>query len=149
MGFTVYASCYLKPGSEQGPAAVTALRSLHQKSLWVPSAEPIYGDFDKLTLLDPRKGFDRVAWMLSKVQFALNPPLAEAIFIWKFRRVARRFRGIVYIYLSDDAGEIGDASRVHMVDMLGRVLLGALTAPIWAFSWTLSYATHLRRRRKR
>ena len=149
MGFTVYASCYLRTGSEQGPAALTAVRSLHRNSLWIPSAEPILGDFDKLTMLEPRKGFDKIAWLFSKVQFALNPPLAEAIFIWKVRRVARRFQDAAYIHLRDDGGEIGDASRIHTSDIFRRVLLGVLTAPIWALSWAFSYVRYLRRRRRR
>src|SRR5581483_4799628 len=149
MGFTVYASCYLKTGSEQGPAALAALRSLHRNSLWVPSADPILGDFDELTVLEPRSGFDEVAWLLSKVQFALNPPLAEAIFIWKFRHVARRFQDVAYIHLRDDSGDIGDASRIHTSDLFRRVLLGVFTAPIWALFWAISYGGSLRRPRKR
>ena len=149
MGFTVYASCYLKTGSEQGPAALAALRSLHRNSLWVPSADPILGDFDELTMLEPRRGFDEVAWLFSKVQFALNPPLAEAIFIWKFRHVARRFQDVAYIHLRDDSGDIGDASRIHTSDLFRRVLLGVFTAPIWALFWAISYGGSLRRPRKR
>jgi len=149
MGFTVYASCYLRTGLEPESAAPTAIRSLYQSSLWIPSADPILGNFDDLTLLEPRKGFAKTAWLFSKVQFALNPPLAEAIFIWKFRRVARRFPDAVYIHLSDDGGEIGDASRVQTSNLFQRILLGLLTAPIWALVWTLSYVRYLRRRPKR
>src|SRR5579871_909195 len=98
MGFTVYAHCYLRTGSERAPAALEALRSLHARSLWIPSADPILGGFEKLILLEPRKGFDKAAWLFSKVQFALNPPLAEAIFIWRFRGVARRFQDVAYIH---------------------------------------------------
>jgi hypothetical protein len=131
MGFTVYASCYVKRESTRAPAALQAIRRLARRSLFIPGAEPIFGNFEKLEILEPVAGFDKAAWLFSKVQFALNPPLAELIFIARLRSIARRFGGDVYVQLNDDGGIIGDAQRIHLLDLLGRATVGLLTSPVW------------------
>ena len=133
MGFTVYASCYVRKNSQRAPAAIEAIRRLKEKSLLVPGADPIFVNVDSLTILEPVPDFEKAAWLFSKVQFALNPPLAEVIFIAKLRRVARSFGADVYVHLNDDGGDIGDASRIHLWDILIRAVVGVLSAPIWLF----------------
>ena len=131
MGFTVYASCHVRKNSGSASAAVDAMRQLDHKSLLVPGADPIYARFEDLSVVEAVAGFDKAAWLFSKVQFALNPPLAQLIFILRLRRIARRFGDDVYVRLNDDGGDIGDARRVHLSDILGRAAIGVITAPIW------------------
>ena len=131
MGYTVYASCYVKRESARAPAVIRAIRRLERRSLFIPGADPIFGNFEKLDILKPVAGFDKAAWLFSKVQFALNPPLAELVFITRLRGIARRFGGDLYVHLNDDGGDIGDARRVHLLDLLGRAVVGVLSSPLW------------------
>ena len=131
MGFTVYASCYVKRQSARTASAIEAIRQLEHKSLFIPGAEPIFGNFEKLDILEPVPGFDKAAWLFSKVQFALNPPIAELVFITRLRNLARRFSQDVYVHLNDDGGSIGDARKLHVLDLLGRAAIGIVTSPVW------------------
>jgi len=131
VGFTVYASCYVKRQSPRAPAALTALRQLERKSLFIPGADRIFGNFEDLGILEPVAGFDKAAWLFSKVSFALNPPIAEVVFMTRLRGLARRFGDDVYVHLNDDGGDIGEARRLHVLDLLVRAGVGILTSPIW------------------
>jgi hypothetical protein len=131
MGFTVYASCYVKRRSPRATSPIEAIRQLEHKSLFIPGAERIFGNFEKLDILEPVTGFDKAAWLFSKVQFALNPPIAELVFITRLRALARRFGQDVYVHLNDDGGSIGDARKLHIVDLLSRAAMGVLTSPVW------------------
>ena len=133
MGFTVYASCYVRKNSQRAPAAIEGIRRLKDKSLLVPGADPIFVNVDSLTILEPVPDFEKAAWLFSKVQFALNPPLAEAIFITRLCRLARQFGDDVHVHLSDDGGDIGDAKGIHVLGILMRVLFAILQTPIWLF----------------
>jgi hypothetical protein len=137
MGFTVYASCYVKKNSERAPAAIDALRKLKRKSLFVPGADPIFVKLDELSILEPIPQFEKAAWLFSKVQFAVHPPLAEAIFITRISGLARKFGDDVHIHLNDDGGDIGDANEIGVLDNFARVFFAVLQTPIWLVFFVL------------
>jgi hypothetical protein len=136
MGYTVYAHCYVRRGSERSREFLAAIESLSDASLFVPHAEPISVKLDGLeTLLEPIPRFERVAWCFSKISYALNPRFAEAVFILRMKRLARRFQSDCHIYLKDDGSEFGEISGLSDAKIASLFMLAILESPIWLLIW--------------
>jgi hypothetical protein len=136
MGYTVYADWYVRQSSARRAELVRAVSGLAEASLFVLHAEPITVKLDGLNdLLEPVPRFERLAWCNSKISYAINPRLAEVVFIIRMKRLAKRFASDCLVHIKDDGEDFGEVRNISS-SRLGFLFMAALVeSPLWLVMW--------------
>ena len=144
MGFTVYASTFRDREFDlEASTVMSDLNGLGRRFLRLPGSEPIMvmhraecelPDLESTAPIDPSRN-ECIAFARCKVQSSLNPLISLGSFLVCARRLARRLPVEIRVFVSDDFGVVSnsglDARSISLAKILGILLVGVVTAPIW------------------